>query len=163
MIHTYVNKFVAIARAVPRVNLPEHVSRVMTNRHLRSQACFINHKKPCRPRGKKSICERVRRCGTCDDLITNNGESKRQTRVPTMCKMETGHLYYMAPLTPERHSRDTGLYVFYNLKPRREPEFRTLPQYAFRTSSAFNSFVRAAETNQTFRATGQCDKRKHTF
>jgi hypothetical protein len=38
-------------------------------RHFRSQKCFVNHKKPCGPQGKKSICERVRHCDTCAKLI----------------------------------------------------------------------------------------------
>ena len=92
------------------------------NRHFRSQTCFDNHKKP--PGGKKkTICERVRRCATCDEIIIIDDKSKKQKHECHKrfckncgCNRETGHLCYMAPLAPEMPSSDKVLYVFYDFE-----------------------------------------------
>jgi hypothetical protein len=71
------------------------------NRHFRSQKYFDNHKK--QQKKKKSICERVRLCDTCHELIIKDRSVRKHECFKRfcpncMCNRETG---YCATWRPE--------------------------------------------------------------
>jgi hypothetical protein len=93
------------------------------NKHFRSPKLFENHKK--QPRGKKkekkSICEKVRFCGLCNEQILSDRRVQKHKCFKRYCSncrcnRETGYLCYLVPLSPEMPSSDKVLYVFYNFE-----------------------------------------------
>jgi hypothetical protein len=103
------------------------------NKYFQSQICSDNYMRPSGPRGKKSICDRVRLCGTCDELNTDDGYSTHECyeRYSINCRRnrETGQLCYMASLSPETPSSDKVLYVFMISKPPWIRHFQIRPPY----------------------------------
>jgi hypothetical protein len=84
------------------------------NRHFRSPSYFDNHKKNTRE-NKKSVCQRLRNCASCDGVIRL--EDRKHECGKCFCakckhNMEIGHLRYMQQLKNEVPRGDGVLYVY---------------------------------------------------
>jgi hypothetical protein len=83
-------------------------------RNFRIQSCFANHK--LKQGNGKSVCERKRRCQSCDEFIIPHRKHERGKHFCETCKAvkERQHYCYMQPLKNVLPSGDGVLHVFYD-------------------------------------------------
>jgi hypothetical protein len=80
------------------------------------------------------------------------------------CERETGHLCYIAPLTPERPSSDKVPYAFYDLETTQDTRFSDTSTVRVPNFVCVQQFCTRCESEPHIeRECERCGKRKHTF
>jgi len=124
-------------------------------RHVRSRACFDNHKRPSTAK-KRSVSERQGLCGRFGVLVTLEKHECSKRYFENCCQNREGHLCYMRRKKDALPPTETGCCTYITtLSPRKIRNTPTRPQYTYLIWSPCNSFARSATVWKT--AVTACD------
>jgi hypothetical protein len=133
------------------------------NRHFRSQSCFANHK--LKRGNKKSVCERKRRCQSCDEFIIPSRKHECGKRFCETCKaVKERHFCYMQPLETVLPSVDGVLYVFYGFETTQNTRYSNTAWLHVPKLVCIQQFCSRCESSDNVdEDCTRCGKRKHSF
>jgi hypothetical protein len=134
------------------------------SRHFRNQSYFTNHKLKCGSRN--SVCERKRRCQSCDEFIIPSRKYECGKHFYETCKAvkERQHFCYMQPLEKVLPSADGVLYVFYDFETTQNTRYSNTAWLHVPNLVCIQQFCsRCESSNNVDEDCTRCGKRKHSF
>jgi len=93
------------------------------NRYFQSQACFDNHKhrKPSKIEGQTLLCQTVKRCNTCKQILTNHNTKSHICGCITcpICMEKVkkqGHVCYMKQIDQNDKTKRKAQFIFFDFE-----------------------------------------------